>query len=162
MTIAIQIVDGTFLTSFIKFVMFRLLWGLNILMLLNAISVLVKVATYTSFVDLNLASHGHALIKFIRWHLEIATHCGIIILLPRILIPTLLIFKFTISDVSLDILHRNGILRLNWPSWLSRLLLMLLWHLPNKFSLPHRLYIIFISSFCPFRNYLTLILLRLL
>ncbi len=66
MTIAIQIVDGTFLTSFIKFVMFRLLWGLNILMLLNAISVLVKVATNTSFVDLNLASHGHALIKFIR------------------------------------------------------------------------------------------------
>ena len=66
MTIAIQIVDWTFLTSFIKFVMFRLLWGLNILMLLNAISVLVKVATNTSFVDLNLTSHGHALIKFIR------------------------------------------------------------------------------------------------
>lgn len=64
MTIIIQIVDWTFLTGFIElFDMFGLLWCFNILMVLNATTFLIKVATYTSFVDLTLR---HALIKFIR------------------------------------------------------------------------------------------------
>ena len=159
MTTIIQIVDWTFLTCFIKlFDMFGLLRCLNILMILNATTFLVKVATYTSFVDLTLSSHRHALIEFIGWNLELAYHG--IMLLHRV--PTLLIFEFTIGHVSLDVLHRNSILRLDCPSRLWRLLLMLLWHLPNKFSLPHRLCIIFILTFCPFGNKLTLILLGLL
>ena len=158
MTIVIQIVDWTFLTGFIElFDMFCLLWGLDILVVLDATTVLVNVATYSSFVDLTL-SHRHALIKFVRWHHEFSYHS--IMLLHRI--STLIIFKFTIVHISLDILHRNSILRFNCPSRLSGLLLMLLWHLPNKLSLPHRLCIIFILSFGPFWNYLALILLRLL
>ena len=66
MTIVIQIVDWTFLTGFIElFDMFCLLWGLDILVVLDATTVLVNVATYSSFVDLTL-SHRHALIKFVR------------------------------------------------------------------------------------------------
>lgn len=160
MSITIQIINWAFLTGFIElFDVLGLLWGLDVLMVLDTTAVLVEISTYTSFVDLVFASHRHTLIKLISRHLELAYHS--IVLLNGI--PTLLnIFEFTIGQVSLDVLHGNSILRLDSSSRLRRLLLMLLWHLSNEFRLPHGLGVIFILTFRPFGNKLAIELFVLL